>query len=183
METYVGLKEFVDNPGYEAQRQKHLRELDTGIIDAPVVEIVRGFTQLPYCFTLQSCCGHFLHGGQTDPHNLERLPASGSTESVEYRLAYLALCIQNSPPGRTLYDDLEKVPAIDPDYVQFGCADWFWQMQVNSFVLQVEPERHMTKDTCFVGYQEALHVQEIRDRFLAAIGELVRGHLKKLEPR
>ena len=181
METYVAPKEFADNPVYDRQRQKYLRDLDMGIIDAPIVEIVRGFTRLPYCFTLQSCCGHFVYGGQTAPHNLERLPASDSTESVEYRLAYLALCIQDIPSGRMLHDDLKAVTSVDPDYVQFGCADWFWQMQVNSFVLQVEPERHMTKDTCFVGYQEALHVQETRDRFFGAIGELLREHLKKIE--
>jgi len=183
METYVGPKDFVDNPGYERQRRKYLRDLDMGIIDAPIVEIIRGFTRLPYCFTLQSCCGHFVYGGQTDLHNLERLLASDSTESVEYRLAYLALCIQDYAQGRMLYEGLRALPAIDPDYVQFGCADWFWQKQVNSFVLQVEPERHMTKDTCFVGYQEALHLQEVRDRVFATIEDLLQEQLKNLESR
>jgi hypothetical protein len=181
VETYVESKEFVDNPDYDRQRQKALRSLDMGIIDAPIVEIIRGFTRLPYCFTLQSCCGHFVYGDRMDPHNLERLPASDSNESVEYRLAYLALSLQDSAAGRTLYDDLKAVPAIDPDYVQFGCADWFWQQQVNSYVLQVEPTRHMTKDNCFVGYQEALHMQDVRDRFLAAVEELLQKHLEKLE--
>ena len=181
METYVESKEFVDNPAYDRQRKKYLRSLDMGIIDAPLVEIVRGFTRLPYCFTLQSCCGHFLYGSQTDPHNLERLPVSDSTDSVEYRLAYLAMCIQDSASGRMLYEGLKGLPAIDPEYVQFGCADWFWERQVNSYVVQVEPQRHMAEDTCSIGYQEALHIQETRDRFLAGIDDLLRQHLKKMK--
>jgi hypothetical protein len=183
LETFTGPREFVDNPRYDRQRQKYLRSLDMGIIDAPIVEIVRGFTRLPYCFTLQSCCGHFLYGSQTHPQNLERLPVSDSTESVEYRLAYLALCIQDSAPGRTLYDNLRAVPAIDPEYVQFGCPDWFWRRQVNSYAVQVEPARHMTEDKCSVGYQEALHIQEIRDRVFATIEDLLQEHLKRIESR
>ena len=181
METYVESKEFVDNPSYDRQRKKYLRSLDMSIIDAPILEIVRGFTRLPYCFTLQSCCGHFVYGDRTAPHNLERLPDSDSDESVEYRLAYLALCIQDTPSGRMLYEDLKAVPAIEPEYVQFGCAEWFWQRQVNSYVLQVEPTRHMTKDACSVGYQEALYLQDVRDRFFAAIEQLLQKHLDKLE--
>ncbi len=46
---------------------------------------------------------------------------------------------------RDSFHDLRQIPAIDPEYIQFGCAEWFWEAQVNSYALQVEPMRHMTK--------------------------------------
>ncbi len=61
METLTKLKKFVHNPHYNEQRQVCLEKLDINTIDTPVVEIVTGFEKLPYCFTLQSCYGHFLH--------------------------------------------------------------------------------------------------------------------------
>ena len=183
METFTGPRDFVENHQYQQQREEALSGLDLTIIDAPIVDIVRHFARLPHCFTLQSCWGHFVHGSQTQPQNLERLHASESSETVEYRLAYIALCIEDSPSGRMLHDDLKALPAIDPEYVQFGSADWFWQRQVNSYVVQVEPARHMMKDTCSVDYQEALHIQEVRDRFFAAIENLLQQHLKRTERR
>ena len=178
METFTELKDFVDNPRYHEQRQRMVQDLDIDLIDAPIVDIVNGFTKLPYCFTLQSCYGHFLYNGQTNPQNVEPLPASGNITSVEYRIAYVALCIEDSKPGRRLFDDLREVPAIDPDHIQFGCAEWFWKRQVNSYALQVEPERHMTQDTAQVGYQEALHIEKVRNRFFARLGELLQGRFK-----
>lgn len=69
---------------------------------------------------------------------LAALPLSDTVSEVEYRIAYLALCIENSAPGRMLYDSLQAIPAINPQNIQFGSAHWFWERQVNSYVLQVK---------------------------------------------
>ena len=142
-------------------------------IDAPIVELIEGFSRLPYCFTLQSCYGHFLHDHQRDPQNFEPLPVSESLTHVEYRIAYIALCLQDSDPGRNLFGDLKEIPAIDPEYIQFGCAGWFWRGQVNSYALQVEPQRYMVKDKISVGYQEALHLEKIRDEFFRGLKKII----------
>ena len=179
LETFTGLKDFVDNPHYHEQRRESLSGLDISTIDAPMVKIIDGFSKLPYCFTLQSCYGHFLHDSQKDPKSIEPLPVSNSITGVEYRIAYIALCIQNSDLGRMLLHDLGKIPAIDPGYIQFGCAEWFWERQVNSYVLQVEPGRYMTKDRASVSYQEALHIEKIRDEFLSGLEVIVQKRLHK----
>jgi hypothetical protein len=140
-------------------------------IDPPLIDLINGFLTLPYCFTLQCCYGHFLHGAQGNSKNLEPLPISGSISTVQYRIAYLALCIQDTESGRRLLHDLHEIPAIDPAYIQFGCAEWFWERQVNSYALQVEPERFKTRDCISIGYQEAVHIQKVRDKFF---GELTR---------
>ena len=174
METFRGLRDMVDNPHYHEQRQESLSGLDINTIDAPVIEIINAFAKLPYCFTLQSCYGHFLHGDQQDDKNTEPLPISDSITGVEYRIAYIALCIQNSDAGKTLFHDLEKIPAIDPEYIQFGCAEWFWERQVNSYALQVEPARYMTEDKVpSIGYQEALHIEKIRGKFFSGLKKII----------
>lgn len=140
METFTKARPFVENPYYEEQRWNSLQKLDYSSIDSPIVEIVRGFTGLPYCFTLQSCYGHFLYPGQSDPYSIESLPADESIRIVEYRIAYLALCIEDTVRGRELFGELREITSVDPQYIQFGSADWFWERQLNSYALQVEPE-------------------------------------------
>lgn len=181
LETFTKLKDFVDNPRFHEQRQNCLGKLEINTIDAPIVELVEGFAKLPYCFTLQSCYGHFLHGGQKNPNNIEPLPVSDSIACVEYRVAYIALCIDNGNLGRSLFLALNEIPAIEPEYIQIGCAEWFWQRQVNSYALQVEPRRHMTKDRVWVDYQEALHLERTRDRFLAHLKQLVQEQVERSE--
>lgn len=173
METFTELKDFVDNPHYHRQRQKSLSSLDINSIDAPIVEIINAFSKLPYCFTLQSCYGHFLHDNQKDPTNIEPLLISDSITRVRYRIAYIALCIQNNDLGRTLFHDLRKIPVIDTEYIQFGCAEWFWERLVNSYVLQIEPKRYMTKDMISINYQEALHIQKIRNEFFSILEGII----------
>jgi hypothetical protein len=58
-------------------------------------------------------------------------------------------------------------------------VDWFWERQVNSFVLQVEPERHRRRDSVEVGYREALRMQDIRDRFFRHLNELLRTSIEE----
>jgi hypothetical protein len=173
LETFTELKALVDNPHYQEQRQRSLLDLDLSMIDAPISGIIRSFSELPYCFPLQSCYGHFLYDGQDDSRNIEPLPVSGSIKTIEYRIAYIAICIENCAPGKTLLKRLERIPAIDPEYIQFGCAEWFWKKQINSYALQVEPKRHMIKDSAFVDHTEALHIEKIRNQFFAHLNELV----------
>ena len=185
METYTELIEFTENPHYQAQRQKNLRELTDDMIDIPIVEVINGFNKLPYCFTLQSCYGHFVHNKQKDPHNLESLPIKDSITKVEYRIAYIAFCIENSASGRGLLESLKEIRAIDLKNVQFCCAEWFWKKQVNSYALQVEPERFMHEDKAILDYKEALHIERIRNNFFFRLEELlnssyavIRAHAK-----
>ncbi len=173
METFTELKDLVDNPHYQEQRQQSLLNLDVNTLDAPIAEIIGSFTKLPYCFTLQSCYGHFLHAGQKDSRDTEPLPVSESIKTIEYRIAYVAICIENSELGSNLLKNLEKIPTIDPEYIQFGCAEWFWKRQINSYALQVEPKRHMTKDTAFVDYNEALHIEKVRNEFFVNLNKLI----------
>lgn len=67
METYTELMDFVENPHYPDQRRKNLAGLTGDMIDGPILGIVNGFNRLPYCFTLQSCSGHFVFNGRKDP--------------------------------------------------------------------------------------------------------------------
>jgi len=170
---------LVDSPLYEEQREEALGQLDLSAIDAPIVEMIRTFAELPYCFTLQSCCGHFLCGNQKDSRNIDQLSGSETNSSVEYRIAYVALCIHNSDRGRLLLEDLRTIPSIDPEYVQFGCAEWFWQSHVNSYVLQVEPIRYRTNDKVLIGFKEALHVEKIRNGFFDVLNQMVQGRAIK----
>ncbi len=66
METFTEPKELVENPHYQDQRQKSLAGLSNGMIDVPIIELINDFNKLPYCFTLQSCYGHFFYNGQND---------------------------------------------------------------------------------------------------------------------
>ena len=175
METFTNLKDFVDNPYFHNQKKKYLSKLDIESIDAPLVDLISSFTKLGYCFTLQSCYGHFLHNSQKNPYNIEPLPLSNDISNVEYKIAYIALCIENSKQGRTLFYDLKEIPSIDPEYIQFGCSEWFWKRQVNSYALQVEPKRHMTKDRLSVDYWEALHIEKVRNNFFTQLKKFVQN--------
>ena len=179
METFTGLKDLVDNPHYHEQRQKSLRSLDISTIDAPIIEIIEDLAKLSYCFSLQSCFGHFVYKNQKDEKNTEPLLASEKATNVDYRIAYLALCLENSDAGKQLFNELSRVPDIDPDNIQFGCGEWFWKDHINSYALQVEPERYKTKDRCSVSYQEALHIQKTRNEFFTEIKGIITKRLKR----
>ena len=155
-----------------------LARLDLETIDEPIRELVAGFARLPDCFTLQSCYGHFVHAAQPVPDNLDPLPAQ-DVGRVKYRIAYIALCLENSMEGRRLRTALEHIPAIDPEYVQFGSPEWFWNRHLNSYALQVEPTRFLDKDVAIIEYDEALRVQQVRDRFFARLSAL----LKRIQTR
>jgi len=173
METFSATKALVENPHYMTQREQSLRELDINAIDAPIKEMIRSVTKIPYCFTLQCCYGHFLYAGQENRHNIELLPVSDNITAIEYRIAYVAVCIENSRLGKELLGRLEQITAIDPEYIQFGCAEWFWTRQVNSYALQVEPQRFKQKDSCLVAYKEALHLEKVKQSFFIQLKQLI----------
>jgi hypothetical protein len=177
LETFTVLKELVENPNYQTQKQKILCALTDDMIDMPIIGLINGFNKLPYCFTLQSCYGHFVYNGQKDSHNLEPLPVTEIIAKVEYRIAYIAFCIENSLMGKELFESLKEIETIDPENVQFCCAEWFWKKQFNSYALQVEPDRFKHKDMAILDYKEALHIEKIRSEFFICLYKLL-GNLK-----
>jgi hypothetical protein len=173
LETFTEPKELAENPNYQVQRQKIMHGLTDDMIDVPIIEIVNGFNKLPYCFTLQSCYGHFVYNGQNNPHNIESLSIKDSVAKVEYRIAYIAFCIENNPLGRELLASLKEITAIDPENIQLCCTEWFWKRQINSYALQVEPYRIKRKDTALVGFKEALQIEKLRNVFFIHLNELL----------
>jgi hypothetical protein len=175
LETFTEPKALVKNQHYQEQRQKSLAGLHNSMIDQPIIELINAFNKLPYCFTLQCCYGHFVYRGQNDPHNLEPLPLTDTIARVTYRIAYIAFCIENSESGCVFLDALKGIAEIDPEKIQFCCAEWFWKRQVNSYALQVEPDRFKGKDKAILDYQEALKIEKIRNEFFAQLKALVRS--------
>ncbi len=173
MLTFTEVKDIINNPNYLKQREKAIKKMDINTIDAPLTELIKDFIKLPYCFTLQSCYGHFLHSNQNDPNNVCLLQFSDNITTVEYRIGYIALCIQESEIGKILINDLISIEAIDPEFIQFGCAEWFWKCQVNSFALQIEPRRYMTKDRVNIDYHEALHIEKIKNMVFDELKEVI----------
>jgi len=162
LETFTEPKKLVGNPRYQDQRKKSLAGLSDDMIDVPIIDLINTYNKLSYCFTLQSCYGHFIYNGQNDSHNLEPLPITDSIARVKYRIAYICFCIEDSALGSGLLEVLNEITAIDPENIQFCCAEWFWKRQVNSYALQVEPDRFKHKDTAILDYGEALQIENIR---------------------
>ena len=176
METFTEPKELVANPGYKEQRQKSLSGLKDDMIDSPINEIINTFNKLSYCFTLQCCYGHFLFMGQRNPDNLDPLPITDSISKVEYRIAYIAFCIENCDLGMRLLKALKNITMLDPKNIQYCCAEWFWERQVNSYALQVGPERYKYQDKALLDYKESLIVEKIRNAFFIQLKELLINH-------
>ena len=175
METFTEIKKMVENPDYWDQKQKYISDPSGDIIDAPIVDLINGYNKLPFCFTLQSCFGHFVFDELKDPYSLRRLPISETIARVEYRIAYICFCIKNSDSGRVLLEDLDEITSIDPDFIQLCCAEWFWQRQVNTYALQVQPDRFKHNDSAVLDYKEALHVEKIRDEFFLQLEDLLQN--------
>ena len=173
METFTEPRKLIENPLFAKQRRKVLSTLSDDKIDGPIVDLIRDFNAQPFCFTLQACCGHFVHDGQPDPYSLAPLPLLGPVGTVEYRIAYVALCVDNSAAGQNLLRRLAQIPAIDPYYIQFGSAEWFWEHQVNSYALQVEPERFKNQDKATLDYTEARQVEAVRDLFFDGLKKML----------
>jgi len=178
LETFTEPRQFVENPRFSKNRHDTLTALDLHTIDEPIVELIDGFATLPHCFTLQSCYGHFLHSPEQDTYSLDPVPTK-NTGYIRYRLAYIVFCIDNSPAGRAFHNSLAKVPELDPDYIQFGSAEWFWKRYVNSYALQLEPARCKRKDEAILDHAEALHVQQRRGLFFSKLRDLMETQLSE----
>lgn len=169
MQTFVTEKEMVPDPGFTERKESAMRDVRDAAIDAPILDIVHGLCALPWCYTLQSCAGHFVDDSQDDLHSLRTLNAASPQTSYLYRIAYVAVCLDDCAAGRNFLACLRRMPDMDPDHVQFGCAEWFWERQVNSFVLQVQPKDRLHLDSMPVTRDEALHIQTARDRFFSSL--------------
>ena len=181
METFTHAKPFTRHPGYAADREKAHRELAEemirGSIDTPLLPLIREWIPIHHCFTVQCCFGHFVHDLEPDTENL--VPPSrykGKIETVRYRLAYVAVCIQNNSHGKEMFADLEDLAADNPDYIQFGSADWFWERLVNTYCIQLEPERLKNADSGVITLDEALHLETLREHFFQRLAGIVRKH-------
>ncbi len=175
METYAALKKLVKNDSFQKQRQKALATLNNDMIDQPIIDIVNKFNNLEYCFTLQSCFGHFLYKDQKDSNNLDPLPRAHIPDKIDYRIAYIALCIDNNLLGRIMIERLGTLCDIDPDNIQFFSADWFWERQINSYAIQVEPDRFKDNDRAILDYHEAIEIQDIRNNFFVQLKDLLKN--------
>jgi len=173
METFTAPKILVHNPHFSEQREECLATLSDEMIDTPIRDIIHGFNRYPFCFTLQACYGHFLYDDEKDPQNLNALPVLSSKTRVEYRIAYIAFCIENSISGKCFLERLEKITRMDPQNIQLCSAEWFWQRQVNSYALQVEPDRFKKEDSAVLDYPEALVIEKIRTLFFVRLRELL----------
>ena len=181
METFTPPRPMVASPGFVREREAALADLAlvirNGEIDPPLMPLVRAFAGVPTCYTIQSCYGHFVHSGQPDIHNTRRLPADAPPyRKVVYRIAYMAFCIEDSRRGHLLCQDLRSIARHDPDYIQFGSADWFWEQTVNTYAIQVSPARFLTEDSCSIHMDEAFIIQDVRDNCFIEMMRLARNH-------
>nr|MBN2277285.1 hypothetical protein [candidate division Zixibacteria bacterium] len=161
--------ELAANPNFARQKRKTTAGLSDDMIDKPIIALIRTFNRIPCCFTLQCCYGHFVYGNRKDPHNLDPLPVTDTIKEVEYRIAYVCFCVKKNNPGRKLLETLKSITLLDPENIQFCGAEWFWERQVNSYVLQVEPDRFKHQDTAVLSYREALHIEKVRDKFFVRL--------------
>jgi hypothetical protein len=148
VETYTREKPLVFSPSYDSERRKSLEglrtEISRGAIDEPTMDIVERFARMEHCYTLQSCYGHFMAEHCVDDRNTSRVAEiKPRGDSIHYRI----------------------------EYIQFGCAEWFWRTCVNSYVLQVSPLRNAHQDHFDVSIEEALRIEQTRDRFYERLRE------------
>lgn len=177
METYTEPKPFENYPRFQADRQSALNSLDVAQIDDPLVDLVADLNKLPYLFTLQCCHGHFL---TTDGKNISDFDLLDTVCEIEYRLAYIAFCINNVPPGREFARQLENIPlTVDRSLVQFCSAQWFWDQWVNSYALQVMPQKFKDKDRAVIDFHEAEKVKQTRDILFAILKDFTSKTLEQ----
>ena len=177
MQTYIEKKPLVNNPDFARQRETAIGKIDYNDIDTPIVELIRNIAKLKFCFTLQCCFGHFVYDDQQNIHNIEPLKQIEGSCEIEYRIAYIAFCVDYNKAGIELLAELEKIVNIDNDYIQFGCADWFWERQKNSYVLQVQPKRLKDQDKMIVDIQEAYHLEFVKRKFFSRLSLIIENLL------
>lgn len=181
METYTAPRPFEENTRFRADRQSALNSLDVTLIDEPLLDLIYDLNKLPNLFTLQCCHGHFL---TTDSKEISNFSLLGTIDRVEYRLAYIAFCIENSPSGKEFAQQLKNIPlTVDRSLVQFCSAQWFWDQWVNSYALQVMPQRFKDKDSIVTDYHEAEKVKQVRDIFFTFMKDFTATILEQTNVR
>jgi hypothetical protein len=90
LKTITEPRALVFNPKYQQDRMSTIKALDLKAIDEPILDIVSAFIELPYCFPLQSCFGHFVCTDDQDMDTLSPVPRI-CNDPVRYRIAYLAV--------------------------------------------------------------------------------------------
>jgi hypothetical protein len=183
METFDVPKPFVDNPDYERNRRVALKTLQSliaaGKIDPPLVELMNLFSRVSHCYTIQSCFGHFVHERESDERTTARLiPYKGMISTVLYRIAYIAFVLEKSENGLVLYHDLRTLALQNPGYIQFGSAGWFWEQSVNTYQIQVAPEREKDKDSFWVTYDDAILLEKMRDMLIRELAPIAKKHIR-----
>ncbi|HII99788.1 MAG TPA: hypothetical protein HA272_11185 [Methanoregula sp.] len=184
METFTPPRPFVPHVGYQQDRDRSLRgleqEIRNGTIDPPILPLVKECIPITHCFTVQCCYGHFVHQLEPDPENL--IPVTHyrdrkeEIEPIRYRIAYLALCIEDIPAGHTMYADLQEMADRNPVFIQFGSADWFSERMPNTYCIQLEPERMKTEDSGLVTWEEASRIEELKMPFFTNVTEILLRH-------
>lgn len=183
METFGKPKPFVDNPEYERNRCVDLETLRsliaTGKIDPPLVDLMTLYSRVSHCYTIQSCFGHFVHERESDEYTTARLaPYKGMISTVFYRIAYIAFVLEKSENGLVLCHDLRALALRNPGYIQFGSASWFWEQSVNTYQIQVALEREKDRDSFWVTFDEALHLENVRDLLIRDIATIACNHIR-----
>lgn len=178
MQTYCSEKSLRFDPEFKKNKTRALKELAKTEIDAPIQDVITELNRLPFCYTLQCCYGHFTSSEQPDKHNLSIVSKSGPSDDFLYRIAYVAFCIDATSDGKQFLSALRGLPSkTDTKTIQFGCAQWFWDQCVNSYVLQVQPTDHADVDSLHVSRKEALCIQSVRNRFWDVLRTTMNGNI------
>lgn len=112
-----------------------------------------------------------------DINNLDPLSKYPQINSpIAYRIAYMTWCIQNNDLGHILFNDLKAIVAIESAYIQFGSAEWFWERCVNSYILQIGPERSKDEDRSKVSREEGSILERVRVRFFKELEKVIFKH-------
>ncbi len=181
METFTEPRALIARPAFEGDRREALRLLNLEAIDPPIVDIITAFAEFAHVFTIQCCFGHFVCGAEQDVHTLSPIP-DDYAGPVRYRIAYVAFCLEPSERGRALYDAMARVPQVDPGYIQFGCATWFWDRWPNSYALQVEPAAFRFQDEAMLDVEQARRTAAVRDAFFARLRTVLAEERRRVAP-
>lgn len=166
---------MVEDGRFAASRMKALDDLNLKTLDHQLVDIVRGFSRYPHCYTVQSCYGHLVEPGPDGRSSSLIDPGFPPPRTGLYQLAYLTMVIENSVSGRALYEQLSQFPRMNASFFQWGSGTWFWRDQglLNSYVLQVEPIRFRHFDRFPMDGNEARQWLEAREIFWNALRQLL----------
>jgi len=173
VETFTNAGKMINDSDYPRKRAEQISKIRHLKLDPQLYKLICEFNTIPYAFTLQCCWGHFLPQGQKNPVKMNELPESMEIETFVYRIAYIAFCIQHCREGRRLLKDLEQMVRLNPRFIQFGSAAWFWRRQMNSFVLQVMPDRFKLCDWIELDYEEALKTQKWRNALFSQLSKRI----------